>query len=137
LAGVFVDGDEGDAGGRRVLALSGKHVFGVNLDSHFHRGMKDAVDLRIHRYDLPEAYGGAEIDVIHRRGNGVTVRMALSGHRCGDIHQMHNMAAEKLAESVGLRGQDDFRHFRAGGAHWLALEFNVASLLLRVFPSAS
>jgi hypothetical protein len=48
--------------------------------------------------------------------------MAARGHGGNDIDKVHDMAAEKFSQGVGLCGKNDFGHFRSGSVDVFRLE---------------
>jgi hypothetical protein len=46
----------------------------------------------------------------------------MGGERSGDVDEVHHAAAEHVAESVGVVGEDGFDHFGFGSADGLARE---------------
>ncbi len=110
LASVAIDGDKCEIGGADVAALSGKVALDPDLDSYFHGGVIDAVDGRLEDDEVSDARGGEEIEMIGGGGDDIAARMAMRGERSGKIDPMHEAAAEKSAEWVGIIGKDKFHH---------------------------
>ena len=54
---VLVNRNKGDVGGGGMLALSGEHIFGINLDAYFHRSVEGSVDLGFQHHDFAEIHG--------------------------------------------------------------------------------
>ncbi len=51
-----------------------------------------------------------EVDVIHGRGNDVGARVAIGGDGPSEVDEVHEAAAEEIAQGVGVVGEDDLSH---------------------------
>jgi hypothetical protein len=61
--------------------------------------------------------GTDEVDVVHGGGDDMGARMTVSGHGAGEIDKVHETTAEKIAQGVGVVGQDDLCHLRLGAGN--------------------
>jgi len=57
-------------------------------------------------------HGADEVDVIHCSGYNVGARVSIGGHCAGKVNEMHQPAAEEIAQRIGVVRQNDFGHLR-------------------------
>ena len=58
-----------------------------------------------------------EVDVVHGRGDHVGARVPVGGHGAGQIDEVHQPAAQQIAQGVGVVGQNDLSHLRLRAGH--------------------
>lgn len=75
--------------------------------------MEGPVHTRLQNDQLADANRIAEIQVVDRSRNNVTAAMPVGGNGSCDIDQVHDAAAENVAEHVGILRKNDLDHFRA------------------------
>jgi hypothetical protein len=85
--------------------------------------MEGAVHARLQNDQLADANRVAEIQVIDRSRNDVAAAVPVRGNGSGDIDQVHDAAAENVAEHVGILGKNELDHFRARVTYAPALCF--------------
>jgi len=59
--------------------------------------------------------------VVHRRGNDRTPGVASGRDGAGQVHEVHDTPAEKMAQRIGVVGQGDLGILRSGSAYGAAL----------------
>ena len=52
--------------------------------------------------------------MVHGGGDDVGAGMAIGSHGAGEIDKVHQTSAEKIAQRVGVVGQDDLGHLGLG-----------------------
>ena len=87
-------------------------IFNPDFYADFHRGSERAVDAGLEDEQIADVYGLDEVDVVHRGGDHVGTRVAVGGHGAGEVDEVHQAAAEQVAEGVGIVGQNDLSHLR-------------------------
>ena len=132
---VLVDGHKDEVGAGHVKRRSGLRVFSPHLDAHFHRSGEGAVDAGLEGEQIAEVHRLDEVDVVHGRGDDVGARVAIGGHGAGEIDKVHQAAAEQIAQSIGVVGQDNLGHLRlrAGYSAGNRIYFSGTHLLLAPF----
>jgi len=111
-----VDGDEGEVCGGDVSEPLLANVFHHGLDANFHGGTEGPIDACFEDEQVADLDGGDEVEVVHGGGDDEGARVAAGGHGAYQIHELHEAAAEKGAEGVGIGREDDFAALRLGGA---------------------
>jgi hypothetical protein len=104
-----------------VQLLAGEERLGLDLDADLHRGAEDAVDGRSEHDQLSDADGMEEVQAVDSRSDAGASRVADGGHGGGKVDQVHDFAAENVAEHVRVIGQGDFRILGDGSANGFAL----------------
>ena len=61
--------------------------------------------------------GSDEVDVLHGSGDDVAAGVAVGGHGADEVDEVHEAAAEQIAQGVGIVGQDQLGHFRLRLGH--------------------
>src|SRR6201998_1551580 len=99
---------------------SGLRIFDPDFDADFERGIEGAVDAGLENEQIADVHRLDEVDVIHCRGDAMSAGVVIGGEWAGQVDEVHQAAAEEVAQGVGVVGQDDLSHLglRAGyGAH--------------------
>jgi len=116
---VLVQGHERHVGAGGVLLLPGQNVFGKHFHADLHRCMKCAIQARLQRDYLADTNRITKIDVIDRGRYGHRATVPMRRYCRRYIHQVHDAAAQDIAEDVGILREHDLRHFRPRGTHGL------------------
>ena len=114
---MLVDGDEDEIGAGDVEMRSGLRIFDPDLDADFERGVEGAIDAGLENEQIADVHGLDEVDVIHGRGDDVGARVAIGGDGAGEVDEVHEAAAEQIAEGVGVVGEDDLSHLGLGAGN--------------------
>jgi hypothetical protein len=101
-----------------VLAAVVDVTLDPDLDAYFHRSPEDTIDRRAKDDNVSDLHGYQKIHVIDGGGHCVAARMTVSGHGASYVDPVHEAAAEKGAERVGVVREHDLRHFRLRVSHW-------------------
>jgi len=64
--------------------------------------------------DVAQADRRAEIEPVHRNGYHRPVAVAVGGDRRHQIDPVHDGAAQRVAQRIGVIGQDHLQHLRRG-----------------------
>ena len=91
---------------------AGLRVFRPDFDADFHGSGKGAVDAGLEGEQVAEVHRLDEVDVVHGGGDDVGARVTIGGHGAGEVDEVHEAAAEQVAQGVGVVGQDDLSHLR-------------------------
>src|SRR6202034_3853469 len=116
-APLGIDGDEGEIGGGDVVVDTGDGVFDPGFNADFHRGFEGAVDGGFEDDEVADMDGGDEVDVFHGGGDDVAAGVAIGGHGADEVDEVHEAAAEQVAEGVGVVRQDELGHFGLRAGH--------------------
>jgi hypothetical protein len=111
-ATVLVDSDEDEVSAGHMEVRSGLRIFDPDFNAHFKRCIESTVDAGLEDEQIADVHGLDEVDVIHGRGDNMCARMAVGGDGPGDVDEMHETAAEQVAKSVGVIGENDLSHLR-------------------------
>jgi hypothetical protein len=93
---VQIDGHEGDVRAAGVFALTGQNIFRKHFHAHFHRGSKYPVHAGFQHDDLAHADWEPEIEVVHRRGYNMAVRVAMGRQCTGNVDEVHHSSAQHV-----------------------------------------
>jgi hypothetical protein len=127
--GVY--GYEGEVGGGDVAELLLADVFDHGFDADLHGGLEGAVDAGLEDEEVADADGGYEVEVVHGGGDGEGAGVAAGGHGSDEVDELHEAAAEEVAEGVGVGGEDDLAALGLRGAHGTGLgSFGHSSIVL-------
>ena len=111
---MFVDGDEDEVSAGYVQMRACLRILDPDFDADLHRGVEGAVHPRLQDQQIANVDGCDEVDVVHRGSDDVGAGVAIGGHRSHEVDEMHEPAAEQIAEGVGVVGQDQLGHLRLG-----------------------
>ena len=134
---LLIQSHVGDKSRTGLLALAREQVFKVDFDRHFNRGAESPRDLCAQDDELPYPDWMNEVQVVHGNRHHHAARVTMS-HNCpGNIDQMHHLAAQDVAEWIGIIRQDHFHHFRFGLADCLPvplllLQFSTGSAIIQL-----
>ena len=95
-----------------VRARICKIIFYPDFHADFHGSVESAIDGRTQDNKISGAGGTYEIEMIDGSRHHVVARVAVRGHGGGNVHPMHEAAAEEAVQWVGVVGENEFRHFR-------------------------
>ena len=75
------------------------------LDADFERCVEGAIDAGFENEQIADMDGLDEVDVIHGGGDDMGAGVAIGGHGAGQVDEVHETAAEEIAERVGVVGR--------------------------------
>jgi hypothetical protein len=134
-ATVLIDGDKNEVGAGDVKMGAGLRILDPDLNAYFKRCIESTVDTGLEYEQVADVDGLDEVDVIHGRGDDVGARVAVGRDGAGDIDEMHETAAEQVAESVGVIGKDDLSHLGLGAGNGTDKRLCISRAHLLVAPS--
>ena len=82
-------------------------VFDHALDADFHGGSEGPVDAGLEDEEVADFYRSDEIEMVHGSSDDGGAGVTAGGHGSGEIDELHEAAAEEVAEGVGVAGEDD------------------------------
>ena len=94
-----------------------ERVFHPDLDADFHGSFEGAIDGGFEDEQVADVDGRNEVDVFHGGGDDVGAGVAIGGHGADEVNEVHEAAAEQVAQSIGVVGQDELGHFRLRVGH--------------------
>ncbi len=93
---VQIDSHERDVSAAGVFALAGQNVLREHFYAHFHRGAENSVHAGFQHDNLTDANWEPEIEVVHRCGYNVAIRVAMRRQRAGNVDEMHHAPAQHV-----------------------------------------
>ena len=79
-----------------MFALAGQNIFRKHFHAHFHRGAEDSVDAGFQHDNLADANWESEIEVVHRSGYDVAIRVSMRRQRTGNVDEVHHAPAQHV-----------------------------------------
>ena len=114
---VLVDRNEDEIGAGNVEMRAGLRILDPNLDADFDGCIEGTIDAGLENEQIADVNGLNEVDVIHGCGDNMGARMAIGGDCAGEIDEVHEAAAEQVAERVGVVRENDLSHFGLGAGN--------------------
>src|SRR6185312_5407752 len=93
-----------------VAAAAGQQGLGIDFDAHLHRSIEGTVDAGLEHDQFPDVDGEAKVHVVNGSGHGHAAAVAGGGDGATQVHQMHDAAAEDVADDIGVVGQHNLGH---------------------------
>ena len=100
--------------------LAGDKFFGDDADAHLHGCVEYAVDRGAEHDQLADVNRVQEVKAVDRSGDDRPAGVAHGGHGRGEIDQVHDLAAQHVAQTVGIVGKRQLDVFGGGIADWFA-----------------
>jgi hypothetical protein len=132
---AVVHGDEGEVGGADVAQGLCVYVFDHGLHADLHGGVEGAVDAGLEDEDVADLDGSDEVEVVHGDGDGDGAGVAAGGHGADEVDELHEAAAEEVAEGVGIARKDDLGALGLARTDWPRCRIVAHPPILRVKPS--
>jgi hypothetical protein len=112
-------------------------VFDHGFDADLHGGTEGAVDAGFEDQEVADFDGGDEVEVVHGGGDGEGAGVAAGGHGTDEVDELHEAAAEKIAERVAVGGEDNLAALGLGVADGAGCgSFGHASIVMGARRSA-
>src|SRR5262249_31886934 len=129
LAAVAVDRHEREKRRARQLTTTGERFLGEDIDLHLERRGEDAGDARLQDDEVADLDRVQELQIVDGGRNEQRARVAVAGDGAGDVDEVHDRAAEDVAERVRVVRQHDLHHLgrRFGGG--LGRQVHAASVV--------
>ncbi len=92
-------------------------IFREDIYTHFHRGVKRAIDLCFENNQIPHAHRIQKVQVIHRRRYHLPMAVPVRSDCAGNIDHVHHSPAQNIPQQVRVLRKHKLRHFGARSAH--------------------
>ena len=103
-----------------MQALPREQLLRHHLDPDLHGRAKHAIHRGAQNDQFADVHRMQEVQAVHRRGHDGLVRVPHARHGGRQIHQVHHLAAQHVAEAVGVVGQGQFQILRGRFAYRFA-----------------
>ena len=111
--------------------LAGHQILGLHGDAGFKRCVEHAIHGGAQRDQIPDVARVMKHQAVHGGGDGGAPRVAHGGQGPGQVHQVHHLPAQHVAQPVGVGRQRQLGVFGDGFAHRLAFDGHAAAAFLQ------